>query len=447
MEALVRGKESGRLVPGPLWTIPMLYTGASIAAGLILPRLERALLPGVSHQMAVGSALAYFSAVASGMMALTGIVFAIAFVAVQFSAIAYSPRLAVLFAGRPSLYHSLGIFFATFTYALVAMTWTDRQGSQVTPPISTYLIAVLLLVSLVAFARLIQSINDLQIHTVLQAIGRRGRKVVEDMYPLVHAGSGQGEAEPAPPAPGPAVQTLRYLGEPRMLAEIDFAALLRLAIGSDAVIALACGVGDSVLEGAVLLTVHGAGAVVPETALRRAVRLSPYRTFAQDPKYAIRLLVDVAIKALSPAVNDPTTAVGALDQIEDLLRRLGRRRLDAGRVLDAEGRLRVAFPAPTWEDYLVLSFDEIRQFGASSIQVSRRLRAALTGLAEEVSGPDRKMAVLRYLAHLDQGAARSPFDAEDRATALQQDRQGLGLSRPRAWASPPMPLRREASLL
>ena len=247
MEALVRGKESGRLVPGPLWTIPMLYTGASIVAGLALPRLERALLPGVSHEMAVGSALAYFSAVASGMMALTGIVFAIAFVAVQFSAIAYSPRLVVLFAGRPALYHSLGIFFATFTYALVAMTWTDREGSQVTPLFSTYLVGILLLVSLVAFARLIQSINDLQIHNVLQAIGRRGRAVIEDMYPLVHAGSGQGEPEQAPPAPGPAVQTLRHLGEPRILAEIDLAALLRLAIGSDAVISLACGVGDSAL--------------------------------------------------------------------------------------------------------------------------------------------------------------------------------------------------------
>jgi uncharacterized membrane protein len=95
---------------------------------------------------------------------------------------------------------------------------------------------------------------------------------------------------------------------------------------------------------------------------------------------AIRLLVDIAIRALSPAVNDPTTAVQALDQIEDLLRRLGCRQLEAGYALDAAGKIRVIFPVPTWQDYLALAFDEIRQFGAASIQVDRRLRTALIGL-------------------------------------------------------------------
>ena len=89
-------------------------------------------------------------------------------------------------------------------------------------------------------------------------------------------------------------------------------------------------VGDTILDGAPLLTVHGASANLPEQELRRAVVLKPERTFAQDPKYPLRLLVDIAIKALSPAINDPTTAVQAIDQIEDLLRRLGRRDLDAG---------------------------------------------------------------------------------------------------------------------
>jgi uncharacterized membrane protein len=424
----------------------MIYTAASVAVGLVLPRLEQVLLPGYSHQMAIGSALAFFSAVASGMMALTGIVFAIAFVAVQFSAVAYSPRLVVMFADNPAIYHSLGIFFATFAYALVAITWTDRLGSHITPPVSTYLVGVLLLISLLAFARLIQSINALQIQNVLQAIGRQGRAVIDGMYPSAGEDAGQPLDLADPLSLGPASQTLRHLGEPRMLAELDLAALTRLAREADATVAIACGVGDSVLVDAVLLTVHGGRSRLPEAALRRAVRLSPFRTFAQDPKYPIRLLVDVAIKALSPAINDPTTAVGALDQIEDLLRRLGRRRLDAGRVRDAEGRLRVTFPAPTWEDYLSLSFDEIRQFGSSSVQVSRRLRAALTGLVEEVSGPERKAAVLGYLAHLDQGVERSAFDEQDRVSSLQQDRQGLGLSRPPTWDSSPTPLRREASL-
>ena len=156
------------------------------------------------------------------------------------------------------------------------------------------------------------------------------------------------------------------------------------------------------------------------------------RTFEQDPKYPIRLLVDIAIRALSPAINDPTTAVQALDQIEDLLRRLGRRELDAGRAFDASGQVRLIFPVPTWQDYLELSFDEIRHFGAKSVQVIRRLRAALVGLADAVTVEERRAAILRYLDHLNLGVGRSEFDDLDQAAALQEDRQGLGLSRRRS---------------
>jgi uncharacterized membrane protein len=143
-------------------------------------------------------------------------------------------------------------------------------------------------------------------------------------------------------------------------------------------------------------------------------------------------LVDIAIKALSPAINDPTTAVQALDQIEDLLHRLGRRALDAGCVMDEQGVLRLVFPTPTWEDYLTLAFDEIRQYGASSVQVMRRLRAALLGLLDSVTEAERKVVVQRYLQHLNLVIEHSVLDAEDRVMALQEDRQGLGLSRRRA---------------
>ena len=86
---------------------------------------------------------------------------------------------------------------------------------------------------------------------------------------------------------------------------------------------------------------------------------------------------------------------------------------------------------PTWEDYLTLAFDEIRQFGTTSIQVMRRLRAALNGLAASTLTAARAESVQRYLEHLDLVIERSPLDAEDRAMALQEDRQGLGLSRRR----------------
>jgi uncharacterized membrane protein len=160
----------------------------------------------------------------------------------------------------------------------------------------------------------------------------------------------------------------------------------------------------------------------------RAIHLGVERTFEQDPKYPIRLLVDIAIKALSPAINDPTTAVQAIDQIEDLLRRLGRQDLDAGPAKDADGVVRLIMLMPTWNDYLALAFDEIRQFGMSSIQVMRRLRAALVGLSDATT-PARAEAVRRSLDHLDRAIERSQLDPEDKVTALQEDLQGLGLTR------------------
>ena len=166
----------------------------------------------------------------------------------------------------------------------------------------------------------------------------------------------------------------------------------------------------------------------------RGIHSATSRSFEQDPKYAIRLLVDIPIRALSPAVNDPTTAVQALDQIEDLLRRLGCRQLEAGYPRDAAGKIRVIFPVPTWQDYLALAFDEIRLCGAASIQVDRRLREALVGLGETVAVDERRAAVQQYLDHLNLEIRQSSFDDQDRAAAQQEDRQGLGLSRKRGRA-------------
>ena len=114
------------------------------------------------------------------------------------------------------------------------------------------------------------------------------------------------------------------------------------------------------------------------------------------------------------------------------MRRLGRRHLEAGYVSDSDGVLRLGFPMPSWEDYLALAFDEIRQFGATSVQVMRRLRSALLGIADSMTVQARVEAVERYIKHLDVAIAHSPLDSEDQTIARQEDRQGLGLSRKRA---------------
>src|SRR5260370_5596344 len=160
---------------------------------------------------------------------------------------------------------------------------------------------------------------------------------------------------------GPVVQTLRYFAAPRTIAKFDIDDLVRQAQQAGAVIVMAYGVGDTLVENTLLLQVHGAKTALSESNLVRAIHFGFERTSEEDAKYPVGLLVDIATKALSPAINDPTTAVQAIDQIEDLLRRLGGHDLDAGYARDADGDLRLIFPMPTWEDYLVLALDRIRQ--------------------------------------------------------------------------------------
>jgi uncharacterized membrane protein len=412
----------------------MVYVGGSIVCGLVLPRIEQVHLAAYTFNISVASAQAYLSAAASGMMALTGLVFAMAFFMVQFSAMAYSPRLVLWFARDSMLFHSLGFFAATFIYALFTLAWVDRGGSGRVPLFSSLLVASMLVISMLLFSRLVQRLSDLQVSGVLHLIGDKGRQVIRELFHDERpAAEWKAKIEAADSVRiGPATQTLIYSGQPQTIAKLDTDALVRQGQQRGAVIVMACAVGDTLLDGTVVLRVHGVEDTLPEKDLMKAIHLGSERTFEQDPKYPVRLLVDIAIKALSPAINDPTTAVQAIDQIEDLLRRLVRHDLDTGMVRDSDGTLRLIVVVPSWEDYLTLAFAEICYFGTSSLQVMRRLRAALTGVAGATTTSERAEAVQRYLKHLDLVIEHSPLDSEDRAMALQEDRQGLGLSRPSA---------------
>ncbi|MGO9427515.1 DUF2254 domain-containing protein, partial [Rhodoblastus sp.] len=416
-----------------MWVIPMNYVGAAVLAGFTLPRLEHAYLASYNISMSVGSAQAYLSAAASGMMALTAIVFAMAFVMVQFSAIAYSPRLVLWFGRDPIIFHALGVFSATFIYALFTLAWVDREGDGSVPLVSSLLVGGLIIVSLFLFSKLIQRLGDLQISNVLHTIGDRGRAVIRELFPQLPENALLADetagAAVDDHAFGPVMLELRYSGPPRTIARINTDALVKLAQGARATIVMLSAVGDTLVEDTPLLRVRGKGEAIRDDALLRTIELRRERTFEQDPKYPIRLLVDVAIKALSPAINDPTTAVQTIDQIEDLLRRLGGSQLAAGVIKDADGIVRLVLPMPSWDDYLTLAFDEIRLYGVTSVQVMRRMRSALVSLARSPLPPARVERLRKYLAHLDAVIAASPLDLQDRSMASQEDRQGIGMSR------------------
>jgi uncharacterized membrane protein len=126
------------------------------------------------------------------------------------------------------------------------------------------------------------------------------------------------------------------------------------------------------------------------------------------------------------AINDPTTAVQALNQIEDLLLGLGRRNLEIGELRDSEGKLRLVVPYPTWDDYLRLAFDEIRYCDARSVQVMRRMKALVNDLISRLPG-NRYEALRHWEERLQTTIARSFEDVEEKQEASVEDRQGLGV--------------------
>jgi uncharacterized membrane protein len=403
-----------------------LYSVAAVAAAIALPRIEHRFLPGFTSEMSAPAAMAIYTSVGSGMLALTGIVFALAFVMVQFSATAYSPRLVLWISRDPVIWHAIGVFTATFLYAIGAIAWVDRNGSGKVPFLSVWVIFGLLLASVAMFVTLIQRIGLLQINRMLTFTGDLGRQVVEATYPRLDTAIALDRSEALPSLL--VTQTLIHTGPPQALQALDQRALLTLGAQSGGIVQVVPAIGDTLVEGTVLLRVLGGRQLVDKDAWKKTFETGEERTFEQDPKYAIRLLVDIAIRALSPAINDPTTAVQALDQIEDLLLRLGSRRLEIGAVRDGAGALRLVIPHPTWEDFLRLAFDEIRFCGATSIQVMRRMKALVSDLIEALP-EERHEALERHRNRLDSTIARSFADPEEQSEAAVEDRQGLGVPR------------------
>jgi uncharacterized membrane protein len=407
------------------WTVPFFYAVAALTLAVASMRLAYVLLPSSVSTISVNAAIGIYSSIASGMLALSAIVFSLTFVMVQFSATAYSPRLVLWIGQDPVLSHAMGVFTATFLYALVALAWVDRNGSGRVPLIGIVTVTALLVLSVIMFIGLIQRVNMLQVTQMLVFTGDQGREIVEKLYPPLET--------PACPiwAEGcgaPRLQTLTHHGQPQIVQSVDVPALVEIASRAGCTIELTAAVGDAILDSTPILQIRGGVGPFPEEPLRRAIELGSERTFEQDPKYAIRLLVDIAIKALSPAINDPTTAVQTLVQIEDLLLRLGRRRLEIGVFCDSDNRPRVFVAFPSWEDFLRLALDEIRFYGANSMQVMRCMKATISELISVL--PEERHQALRYWQHrLESTIDRSFGDKLERLDASTEDRQGLGVSR------------------
>ena len=171
---------------------------------------------------------------------------------------------------------------------------------------------------------------------------------------------------------------------------IDVPRVLDLAAKSDAVVEFQVGTGHTIWQNGVVALLHRPIDGTLDDEILRALDVGRERTFEQDPAWALRFLTDIALRALSPALNDPTSAVQALDGIDALLRRLATRKLDLGKITDSDGNVRVLLVLPTWDDYLAVGLDEIIGASRQSPNVRGRvaeLRRDLLSIAPDVRHP------------------------------------------------------------
>jgi uncharacterized membrane protein len=394
-----------------------------MVAGLVSVNLLRWLETSAGWQsdFDLDSARALFGTLAGAMFTFIVFLASILLLVLQMASAQLTPRIiSVVFQDRVTRF-SLTLFAFSFTFTLAVLLRIRTAVPMLTAHVSAYLC----LLSLGTFLFLIDHVGKaLRPSGALRAVARLGHKVIQSVYPRPLSASQASAQSPASSLDGEPVTTVPSPKDGVLLA-FDLEGLVALARTAGCVVELVPQVGDFVAAGSPLFRIHGAKGGQSAGAFCQSLALGQERTMEQDPAFAFRIMVDIASKALSPAINDPTTAVLVIDQIHYLLRSVGGRHLNEGLAHDRTGALRLVYRTPDWEDFVYLAVTEIRHFGSTSIQVARRLRAMLEHLIE-VLPPERGTLLRNELTLLQRSAQRSFPEPEDQALAEISDLQGVG---------------------
>lgn len=409
-------------VRSSLWFVPVLCVGAGVALSFVTVWIDEqsgyALVPQ-SFTGGPDAALAVLGAVATSMVSLAALVLTITMVVVQLAMGQFSPRIVQpILKDRPSQF-AIGIFVGTFAFAMLAMRQVliGSSGNSGQVPGLTVIVAYLLVV--VSIAVLVVYVHhigrSLRVSALIELVGSDTRSLLDDVYP------DDGTAE-RNDRPGDCIMSPRS----GVLVHVDYDRLVEAACDADCRIEVVPALGEFVAAGAPLLQVDGDRSRLP-AGIDRTLQLALERTLDQDVAYGFRMLVDIAERSLAESPYlDPTTAVQAIDRLHDSLRHLSRRRLPDGVHRDRDGRPRLIVPVMTWDAYVHLAFDEIRQVGAGSPQVARRLRSAFEDLLSYA--PPERRAVVRDQLRLLELAIQEQVPDHEQFAYLVADRQGIGVA-------------------
>lgn len=374
-----------------------------------------------------GGASAVVSGLAASILSLIVFAFSILLLAIQIAGGQLSPRIIARIFRARFLKITLSAFVFTYTYALAALS---RIGDRV-PQLPVAVAIVSSLVSLGLFIYLFQKVGEsFRPGTVMTLIAEDTRRVIDTMYPKPFTERIDAHVALALDTSRPD-RTIVQKKTSGVVLAFDIEGLRATATQSGCIIEFVPQVGDFLPVDEPLFRIYGANAgSIREDEIRQCVDLGIERTMEQDPAFGFRIIVDIASKALSPAINDPTTGVLAVDQLHHLLHLVSNRQLDTGVVRDASGAVRLVYRTPDWEDFVGLAATELRTYGATNPQVTRRLRAMYDQLLRVVP-PARATALREELTLLESTIENSWSTPPDRSIAGAGDHQGFG-SRARA---------------
>ena len=361
--------------------VQLLCVIAGLGLGLLLPRITTD--PTVAGTRVTESLVT----LGFGTLGVVAIIFSLLFLVVQWAFGSLSPRLN-LFRDDPIVWRTFGAAVGVFVFSVTAalVIGNDQKVSVIVPVVEVA--GVLLTLALVRVLQL-KAFTSIQLAPTLAAIAAQGRAILDDLYHRPWT-TGPGPAAALPPLR----RTVLWPHGQATLQQVHLPRLLRAAGG--AVIVLQAGIGDTLWQGAPVADLHGGD--MTDTALLGGLVTGEERTFHQDPLFAFRLLADIGLRALSPAVNDPATAVQVLDTIQSILSPLVTRDLDVADMTDGSGTVRVILALPSWDDYLRTSLDDLVEAGSRSPMVLLRVRTLLTSLLK-AAPEQRRPSIAWRLEH------------------------------------------------
>jgi uncharacterized membrane protein len=402
-----------------LWLWPALASVAACVVASVLLRHS----PGFvqrDHLLStnIDDARSLLSTIATALLTFTGVVFSITLVALQMASTQFTPRVLRTFVRKPVTKIALSSFIATFVYALVVLAGLGTTGSV--PVAAVGLAFVMVLVSVLVFVVFVHStVRSMRVTYVIETIHTETIRSINTVFPPASH-----YVDAAEPVLTDTPTLIRFAHRGRVLDAVEASHLVGVARSHGCVLRLLVEVGEYLPNGVVFLEVHG-GSVPTLPEIFACLDLAPVRTVYQDARYGIRQLVDIAIRALSPAVNDPTTATQSIDRLRDILGQVALRPDPSGYWVDGAGEVRLVRPVSSWERVVELSLREIERYGVESPQISRRLMSVYDDLAE-CGGPARAGVITEHRERLIREVTRLTVDAGSRQWALTPDALGAG---------------------